>query len=625
MIRSIWSPKICLLERRVNVHKLYDNRFGLYERAVTFEGADYHSNTDPVRGSILAGDIQRVCEKIVDHVAEVSFHKYRISRMALNFKVDGQDRVWFLWCSSLRLRCTENSTIRSNPLSIETGIQVPSFVSMSSMAQITSSHVVQTAKCASCGTVVGSSMTSDVLYKAIVTHFEHVLEYMYSITGDSKSIQWPPDRKIIEAGGNVGFGILNHIESRYGRKETYMISNLSIEVTIPPAIRFLHPTLTDTDFMRYKKDPIFLYQNAPMCENCYLVYADYSMSTLESNLLHRGAPKILRPPRTGLHSTKLTPMTCGGTRTRRTPADAWTPVAERRGPKRKPYVQSGGMKFSSPPKLPGGIDTATMKEISGRVNKDAATYPLDLDPPRNAIQKNDHLETTGLSSEDADMIHHREEQFFAELYSNPNIDRSHPLSHMIESASRMQVGSMSHGNLPTMQFGMTSLSESSSLSTFPGAPEMGKRRGGPGPNPYSLKPKHMRGKAKKKTSPKKKTAGNIQHQTTTTGSQITTKGFTKSAMNHREFLLQTLNEVKQQMTEPDQTLSELVEETTPETELNLSASLDDPAQGTRLASLDLETDSLMDPVDSFDTPLEDSFLDDSKDLALLDAAKKLSN
>lgn len=106
MIRGIWSPKLLLLERRENLKYLSDAKFSLYERAVTYEGPDHYSRAAPVRGSHLPLAIQTVCEDIVNHVAEVSFRKFGISRMAANFKVDGNDRVWFLWCSSLRLAQT---------------------------------------------------------------------------------------------------------------------------------------------------------------------------------------------------------------------------------------------------------------------------------------------------------------------------------------------------------------------------------------------------------------------------------------------------------------------------------------------------------------------------------------
>lgn len=43
MVRAIWSPKMCLLERRVNCRQLLDRRYGLHERAVTYDGPDIFS------------------------------------------------------------------------------------------------------------------------------------------------------------------------------------------------------------------------------------------------------------------------------------------------------------------------------------------------------------------------------------------------------------------------------------------------------------------------------------------------------------------------------------------------------------------------------------------------------
>lgn len=38
VIRAIWSPKVCVVERRTNRHAIGDRRFGIYERAITYEG-----------------------------------------------------------------------------------------------------------------------------------------------------------------------------------------------------------------------------------------------------------------------------------------------------------------------------------------------------------------------------------------------------------------------------------------------------------------------------------------------------------------------------------------------------------------------------------------------------------
>tara|TARA_B110000305_G_C19191866_1_gene516969 strand:+ start:108 stop:836 length:729 start_codon:yes stop_codon:yes gene_type:complete len=99
MIRAVWSPKVCLLERRVNNRQLHDKRFGLYERAITYEGPEFHSNASPLRGNVLPSQIQRICENIVSHVGEVSFQKNRIRRMVMNFKVDAKGESCSCSCS----------------------------------------------------------------------------------------------------------------------------------------------------------------------------------------------------------------------------------------------------------------------------------------------------------------------------------------------------------------------------------------------------------------------------------------------------------------------------------------------------------------------------------------------
>ena len=43
VLRIIWSPKICVFERKENLKELYDSRFDMYERVVTYEGEEFHS------------------------------------------------------------------------------------------------------------------------------------------------------------------------------------------------------------------------------------------------------------------------------------------------------------------------------------------------------------------------------------------------------------------------------------------------------------------------------------------------------------------------------------------------------------------------------------------------------
>jgi len=103
MIQAAWSPQMCLLERRVNLHPLLSGRAPLQERTATYEGSEHLSRITPVRGTLLADRVQQLCTEMVDHIASASTLKQKIKRMLINFKTDVHDNIWFLWCSSVRL------------------------------------------------------------------------------------------------------------------------------------------------------------------------------------------------------------------------------------------------------------------------------------------------------------------------------------------------------------------------------------------------------------------------------------------------------------------------------------------------------------------------------------------
>ena len=49
MIEWIWSPSICLFEKRVNKKNLYDTKFDMYERAVTIDGSEMYSRIEKLK------------------------------------------------------------------------------------------------------------------------------------------------------------------------------------------------------------------------------------------------------------------------------------------------------------------------------------------------------------------------------------------------------------------------------------------------------------------------------------------------------------------------------------------------------------------------------------------------
>ena len=122
LIRATWSPQLCLLDRRVNDHKLKDKSVDMYKRCVTFEGDEHLSYSAPLAGSGLATQLQQLCNSIVEHVFSVS--QQRISRMVMNFKVDDNNKVWLLWCSSLRLARSPVTNQPKAPMNLDPRFQV---------------------------------------------------------------------------------------------------------------------------------------------------------------------------------------------------------------------------------------------------------------------------------------------------------------------------------------------------------------------------------------------------------------------------------------------------------------------------------------------------------------------
>lgn len=135
-MRVIWSPKMCLFERKENIRPVANKRMDIYERAVTYEGKEYNTRVLPVKGVLIPNKMQVIANSIAKHVSNVTFERVRPSRMILNFKLDSQDRLWLLWCSSIRsegkgLFMIEDykrrleTVAHQNPLHIDTNVKLP--------------------------------------------------------------------------------------------------------------------------------------------------------------------------------------------------------------------------------------------------------------------------------------------------------------------------------------------------------------------------------------------------------------------------------------------------------------------------------------------------------------------
>ena len=105
LVQTTWSPGCFFIEKRVNKYRLDTHKVPIEIRAATFD--DYqNTETIPLVSDSVAASFQRVCQLIAEHVRVV--FRYKLASLVLNFKIDKNDTIWLLWCSSIRIVSEEN-------------------------------------------------------------------------------------------------------------------------------------------------------------------------------------------------------------------------------------------------------------------------------------------------------------------------------------------------------------------------------------------------------------------------------------------------------------------------------------------------------------------------------------
>ena len=305
----MWTPKLCLQERRRTKQNLHDTRFALFERAITFDGPEIHSVSVPLRGTVLAGRIQSICTEISKHITKVvqedTSSKRRndvsksflgVARMVVNFKVDGNGRIWILWSDSVRLESMsrDNTSILSKlepstplqgsisePLNMDTLVELPASTKLSQIPNHSTAlkldNKMKVASCPSCSKEDYDLHFQAVPFKTIIQHFETMLDMLRSHEESHPSKVWPPENRFIQAAGGIGFGMLSSqlVQDREMQSTTRVAEE---SLSIPPVIRQIHPKLRVKGFQMYRSDPSFLFKTCNVCEDCYLAYAQLTSS-----------------------------------------------------------------------------------------------------------------------------------------------------------------------------------------------------------------------------------------------------------------------------------------------------------------------------------------------------------
>ena len=272
--RLTWSPKLCLFEKCSNTKKINDKRYDIYEKAVTYEGEEFQTKTEPLKGSNLPDRIEKIGMSIANHVSNITLEKIKIVRMILNFKIDKRDRVLFLWCSSLRI---ENGLEKKNFNSLNHNNQIKA-VDIGKISLRTPENINifkysingkpikphKDAVCLNCGQKVESYRLYEISFGTIIESHDNRKR----------------DRDLYEIYNKInmtssGVEVIPYMENKKGDVIDKLKKSNYTNFIIPKVILEIYPKMKFEDYFNLKKDLIFCSKTTCVCDSCYLDLTKY--------------------------------------------------------------------------------------------------------------------------------------------------------------------------------------------------------------------------------------------------------------------------------------------------------------------------------------------------------------
>lgn len=288
MIKATWSPQFCLMERRVNQNYVHDSNVDFYDRIVTYEGLDYNCQVEGISAPQLIAEIQKICLSIADHIKAVTGGNVSITRMTLFFKQDENEKLWFQFCSSLKifdLSLEEKEHLSYKPKELE--LAVPSnaktkyFPKYGKYFEMTYNRNL----CVGCNTLIRKELLYSISLRMVLSCYDHE----------------DPEPK--------------HLSTQTDTKQL----NLSIDemdYAIPTILKRMSPNLTYHKYLELKQDPYWGHQDLQVCDNCYLHYTSFfidppnkkvptSPSRMPTHYPQSQFPSAMISPKDTLRSSKF--------------------------------------------------------------------------------------------------------------------------------------------------------------------------------------------------------------------------------------------------------------------------------------------------------------------------------
>lgn len=264
-----WTPKMCLLEKKVNLKALNDNRYSVYERVVTIEGEEFHTGTQPIRGTNLPDRLEKIANSIVNHISSVSMEMIKISRMILNFKINKYDNILLLWCSSLRLEKNSNyhggKSISQKPFDVEQmKISVPDHINMFQYSfKGKALDIHKNFMCPNCDKYYEEKRMCKILFKNLIeAHANRKRDKIFF--NDLRNSNYT----------SSGVEIIPYNENKSDKVKIISKNNVR-NLLVPKVINELFPKLKYDQYEKIKDDEVFYSKIALLCEECFILTTKY--------------------------------------------------------------------------------------------------------------------------------------------------------------------------------------------------------------------------------------------------------------------------------------------------------------------------------------------------------------
>lgn len=258
VIKAAWSPSMCLVERRVNIHRVSDKRVPMGDRLVTFEGPEHLSESSPLAPAALLGrKVQFLCNSITQHVLEVTRGHCRIASMVLHFKVDEDNKLWLLFCSSLRL-ASKGSGLALKNINLSPNYEV--YQKKTAVIQGGKHNILipELVECPGCSAVCSLKTLCQVTFKAAIQAHRKAR------------------RRLAEDGHS---GVEGGAEPWGAGVDGDEFTGRSV---VPPLLLKVCGDIPPEIFRVWQSDPTFLYRHADVCEKCCLAITSVSIANLET-------------------------------------------------------------------------------------------------------------------------------------------------------------------------------------------------------------------------------------------------------------------------------------------------------------------------------------------------------